>query len=432
MNIFSWLGRKIALTDGRFFSMYYGADTWAGESISADTAMQIAAYWACVRLISETIGTCSPGVFQTMPDGSRKDRSDHDLYYLIHDQPNADFTAVEFWEGVGACLCLAGNAYAVKAYVGSGQNRRLVSLALLNPRLMNPVRTRSDNGSQLVYRYSDKAGFIEYSEDDIFHVRGFGIGGDMGFDPIAYARQSLSANRATERAAATTFANGMRPSGWLLYKGGILKEEQRIQARKQLIEPMQGAENAGRTGILEGDFDYKQMTIQPETAQLLETRAFGVEEVCRIMRVPPVLVGHASTGQTMFGSGVEQVVVGWYTLGLRPYFKRIEAAIKRSLLTADERRNQKIYAEFNIDSLLRGDSKARSELYWKLVQVGSLSPNQVCDRENLPRFEGGDRHFINSTLVPIDLAGQNKGRPVAAADPNNPKPQQQRKLEVVK
>lgn len=229
------------------------------------------------------------------------------------------------------------------------------------------------------------------------------MGGDIGLSPVAYARQTISAARATERAAATIFANGIRPSGWLVYKGGTLDAEQRKQARKNIIEPMTGAENSGKIGILEADFDYKQITIPPKDAELLLTRGFSVEEVCRWLGVPPILIGHSSTGQTMWGSGVEQIILGWLTLGLRPYLTRIEQAIKRSLIVPEDR--AKIYAEFNIEGLLRADSAGRGEFYWKLAQLGALTPNQICDKENLPRFEGGDVHLLNQTLMPLEQLG---------------------------
>ena len=254
-------------------------------------------------------------MYEKQPAGTRKERDDHPLYRLVHDQPNADHTAVEFWEGVVVCRCLAGNAFAEKTY----QGKKLIALTLLSPHAMT-VRRNATGALEYRYVYPLTGKSQIFTEDQIFHVRGFGAGGDLGLSPISYARQNLSAARATERAAATHFANGMRGSGWLISKN-TLTPDQRELARQKLLEPMSGAENAGRTGILEGDFfDYKQMSIVPEDAQLLETRAFNVEEVCRIFRVPPVLVGHASAGQTMWGTGIEQIVLGWYTLGaFRPY-----------------------------------------------------------------------------------------------------------------
>lgn len=423
MSILSWLGKRIGLglSDRGFWATWYGGETWAGEPVSPETAMQVSAFWALVRLHAQTIGTLPLGFYERMPDGSRKTRDDHDLARIIGDTPNADHTAVEFWEGVVGCLCLFGNAFAEKAM----QGRRLIALTMLNPPQMTVTR---DASGALRYRYSEGAKVREFREDQIFHVRGFGLGGDIGLSPVAYARQSLSATRATDRAAAQHFANGMRPSGWLKYKGGILKPEQREQVRKNIIAPMQGAENSGNTAVLEGDFDYTQATIPPETAQMLESRGFNVEDLCRWFNTPPVLIGHSSPGQTMFGSGVEQVMRGWYTLGLNPLLVRIEKAIKRSLIAAEER--GKLYAKFNVEGLLRADSAARAELYWKLVQIASLTPNQVCELEDFPKFEGGDVRLVNTTLQPLDQAGQKSA--TQPAQPEAPATPQQRKLEVVK
>lgn len=405
MSLFSWLGQRIKLTDRAFWAEFFGGQTWSGEAVNPEIALQISAFWSCVRLISESVGCLPLDIFQKSGDGARKTRDDHPLYKLVHDQPNADHTAAEFWEGVVGWLCLCGNAFAEKAFAGSGSSRRLVSITLLNAMYTKPMR--NSDGS-LKYRYTDPVTgkITDYGEEEIFHVRGFGLGGDLGMSPITYGRQMLGAHRAAEQAAARHFANGMRGGGWLLWKGrGNLTAAQRELARQQIINPMSGVENTGKTGLLEGDYDYKPIAAEPEASQLLETRQFGVEEVCRLMRVPPVLIGHASPGQTMFGAGVEQVVLGWVKLGLLPYLVRIDQAIKRSLISPADR-EAGIYAEFNLEGLLRGDHASRGEFYWKLVQVGALTPNQVCDMENLPRFEGGDVHLVNQTLTPIELAGQ--------------------------
>jgi HK97 family phage portal protein len=207
---------------------------------------------------------------------------------------------------------------------------------------------------------------------------------------------------AADEAAARTFANGMRPGGFFTFDN-TLTGEQREQVRAALIEPYQGAENAGRIGVLEAGFKWQDVMMPPHDAELLATRAFHVEEICRWFGVPPVLIGHSPQGQTMWGSGVEQIMLGWLTLGLRPYLTRIEQAIKRSLITQGER--SKLYAEFTIEGLLRADSAGRAEMYSKLAQVGAITPNQICDRENFPRFEGGDAHLVNSSLVPLERLG---------------------------
>jgi HK97 family phage portal protein len=433
MNLLSWVGQKIKLTDGKFWSVFFGAETWAGEPVSVSTAMQVGAFAGCVRLYAQTISTLPLGIWEKTADG-RRARDDLDLQRLIRDEPNADQDAAEFWESVIAWLMAVGNAFGDKKFIGD----RLVAIDLLNP-LWGSLERNEFGAKQFRYRAPGKAERI-ITEDRLFHLRGLTMGADLGLSTVELGRQSLSSSRATERAAASHFANGMRPSGWLVYKGGTLEPDQRTLARQNLINPMLGAENAGKVGILEGEFDYRQMTIEPEAAQLLESRRFSVEDVCRWFGVPPILLSHASQGQTMWGSGIEQIVLGWYVLQLRPRLVRVERAIRRQLMSPAEKR-QGLYVEFNAEGLLRGDSAARAEFYWKMLQVGGMTPNQICDKENLPRWVGGDRHFVNQTLAPLDEQGipikaaaasdVPAGRRAEDQNPPRPQPGQRPALEVV-
>jgi HK97 family phage portal protein len=400
MSIISWIGRKIGLTDYKFWSVYYGNETWAGETVSLDTAMQTGAFAGCVKLYAQTISTLPLGLYEKQKDGSRAP-VDSTTRAIVQDEPNIEQDACEYWENKIAWLMAVGNAFSEKHYDGNGPSRRLVALELLNPNYGALERT-SENAKQFRYNPPRERPRI-ITEDRLFHLRGLSFGADLGLSTVGLAKQSISSSRATERAAASHFANGMRPSGWLVYKNGIMEAEQRELAKQNLINPMTGAENAGKTGILEGDFDYRQMTITPEAAQLLDSRRYSVEDVCRWFGVPPILLSHASQGQTMWGTGVEQIVLGWYVLQLRPRLVRLEKAIKRQLLNVEEKRSQ--YFEYNAEGLLRGDSQARAEFYWKMLQVGGLTPNQICEKENLPKWLGGDTHFVNSTLQPIGPDG---------------------------
>lgn len=400
MLAFRSLIRNFTLRSERVWLRAFGTDSWAGKPVTPDTAMQLAAFWACVRLISQTIATLPLGVFVRLDDGGRKTAAGDPLYVLLHDMPNADQTAAEFWEGAVARLCVWGNAFAEKHFAGD----RLIGLTLLRPDLMAVHR---DLNGALHYRYSDPDGLREFDEGSIFHIRGFGFGGDVGLSPVSYARQTLGAAMAADEAAARTYANGMRPGGFFTYDK-TLTPDQRDQARKSLVEPYSGAENAAKIGILEAGFKWQDVMMPPRDAELLASRGFHVEEICRWFGVPPVLVGHSPQGQTMWGSGVEQIMLGWLTLGLRPYLARIEQAIKRSLIAPEDR--AKLYAEFNVEGLLRADSKGRAEMYSKLAQVAAITPNQICDRENMPRFEGGDVRLVSATMVPLAMAGQRVGR----------------------
>lgn len=319
---------------------------------------------------------------------------------MLHDSPNADHTAVEFIEGIVFSLCTWGNAYALKLFAGPSSAPRLVGLEPLRADLMSVYR---DEFGARAYRYADRLGMRSYTEDEIFHVRGFGNAGDVGLSPITFARQTIGAAIAADEASARMFANGVRPSGVLEYDK-VLTDQQRKDVRENILGPMMGSMNAGGVFVLEAGMTWSQITLSPEDAQMLQTRGWSVEELCRWFRVPPILVGHASSGQTMWGSGVEQIMLGWLTLGLRAYLSRIEQAVKRSLLTPAERVG--LYAEFNIEALLRADSAGRAELYSKMAQNGIYTRNEIRARENLPQVAGGDTITVQSNLLPIDLLGK--------------------------
>jgi HK97 family phage portal protein len=253
---------------------------------------------------------------------------------------------------------------------------------------------------------------VKLPESKVFHIRGFGIGGDVGLSPLAFARQTLGSALATEEAAARVFANGMRPQGFFTVEK-VLTQEQRAQAKSVLIDPYQGSQNAGKSGILEAGFKWQDVQMPAEDAQLLQSRQFSVEEVCRWLGIPPILVGHASAGQTMWGSGVEQIMLGWLTLGLRPYLARIEQSIKRSLLAPSERKV--LYPEFTVEGLLRADSAGRANLYSTFAQNGIMTRNEIRALENLPSEEGGD-------VLTVQVNLQNISNLAEGASPQ-PKPQ---------
>lgn len=417
MNLLSWWrGRKVKLTDGTFWASWFGGESWSGKAVSPEGAMQLAAWWACVRLISETVATLPIGLYSRQENGAKQPNTEHDLYRLLHDSPNADQTACEFWEGMTAALCIFGNAYARKEMDG----RKLRALTPMPP---DATVVRRDENGALRYRYTDKGKSFDLYEDEVFHIRGFGLGGDVGLSPVSYARQTLGIAMAIGEASGKTFAHGMRASGWFKYKNGILTQPQREQAQKVLVEKYSGSGASAKAGILEGDFDWISANINPQDAELLLSWKFSVEEICRWLRTPPILIGHAAEGQTMWGSGVEQIMLGWLTLGLRPYLTRIEQAIKKRLIAPAERST--IFAEFNVEGILRGDSAARAAFMSTMAQNGFLTRNEGRALDNRAPVDGGDVLTVQSNLVPLDQLGKLPPRPTqpAAGEPIPERPQ---------
>jgi HK97 family phage portal protein len=377
------------------------SDTYAGRAVGPDGAMQLAAFWSCVRLISETVATLPLGVYERSADGSKKPTPDHDLYSLLHDSPNADQTAAEYWEGQIASLCIFGNGYSKKEKRDNGTIVALTPLPA-DPACMNVRRTERGD---LRYRFVYRGARYDLSEDDIFHIRGFGTGGDVGLSPVAYARQTLALADAMDASAGSTFKNGMKSSVFFTGPAGIkLSSETRADFKKTFIDPFTGADATAAAGLLEYGFDVKPVSISPADAELLLSRKFSTEEICRWLRVPPVLVGHAGEGQTMWGSGIEQIMLGWLTLGLRPYLSRVEQAIKKRLVPAAQR--SKVFAEFNVEGLLRADSAGRAALLSSLGQNGYLTRNEGRALDNRPPMPGGDVLTVQSNLVPLDMLGK--------------------------
>lgn len=364
----------------------------AKKPVTVESVLSLSTTWACVRLLSETSGTLPCGFFMRTGD-DRAAAKNHPLYALLHDSPNADQTAAEFWEAVVACLCLWGNFYAEKEYIGT----RLVALTFLRPDCM---QVRREDGRR-VYRYSDASGAKVLDETKVFHVRGFGVGGDVGLSPISYARQTMGIALAAEETAGATFANGLQLSGFLKLLQ-VSTHEQRLEM-VDLFAKFAGSSQTGKVMPLPMGAEFVPLGISPEDAQLLESRGFNVEEVCRWFRVPPFMVGHTSNS-TSWGTGLEQQRLNFLTFALQPYLTRIEQAISKQLLTPGER--DLYFAEFNLDGLLRADSAARAAFYASAAQNGWMHRSEIRRKENLPPVEGSDELTVQSNLVLLSKLGE--------------------------
>lgn len=364
---------------------------------NANSALRLGTVWACVRLLSETIGTLPLGFYEKDGQGRRSIASGHPLYAILHDSPNADQTAAEFWEAVVGALCTAGNFYAEKIMEG----RRLIAL--------QPFRTgsmavlRDANGAR-IYRHSDGSKTRDIPEGRMFHVRGFGLGGDVGLSPISYARDSLGLAMDTDDAARSSFTEGLRGSGFVIVPGKPTKE-QRQQIRETFIDPMVGPGASGRAGMLEQGMDWKPIGSMPaKDMQLIEARGFNVEELCRWFRVPPFMIGHTEKS-TSWGTGLEQQMIGFLTFSLRPYLTRIEQAVKKQLILPEER--ARFYAEFNLEGLMRADSAGRAALYTAALgdtqKPGWMVRNEIRALENMPPVPGWDEPvaLIQQTPAPV-------------------------------
>lgn len=407
MSLISWVRERLGVgtNDVNGWRQFLGGSTWAGKPVTATNALELSAWWRAVKLYAEVTGTTPIKFYERTKDGGRVQVKDHPVAQVVSFDPNADQTTQEFWGGQAAGLVVLGNAYAEKKFSG----KRLVALEQL-PFETHPYR---DQDGDLHYRFTDRGKSYDLPVEKVFHTKGFGFGGDVGLSPLSFARQTLSITLATEEAAGQTFAKGMRASGYITLPAGIKTDkDSRAEFRKTFIDPMTGNNAEVHIGLLEGGAGFQPINIPPKDAEMLMSRRFNVEEIARFMGTPPILLGHSADGQTMWGTGIGAIVLQWRTLGLDAFFSTIEKSINKRLLTPEER--VRYYAEFDRDALLQNDAAGKAEMFWKLIQIAGITPNQVCDKQNMPRFEGGDVRLVNSTLTPLATLGQ---KPAARIQP---------------
>lgn len=393
----SKLWRKLTLRNGAAWRFALDGGTKAGVTVDEDAVLRLSTAWSCIRIISQTAATLPCGFFSRDAGGGRTEVDDHWLAEILRVSPNSEQTPVEFLEGVFGSLALRGNYFARKA--GLRPDGSFASLET-----MLDVTWRRENGERVWTWNTPDGERVTLRDDEVFVVKGFGVGHDFGLSPIGYARETFGAGVAADEQAAKLFASGLQGSGFF-QTNEVLTDPQRAQAEKALGQFVD-SNRAGRFMILEGGVTWQPLGMKPDEAQLLLTRRFHVEEICRWYGVPPILVGHASEGQTMWGSGVEQIVIGWLTFGLRPYLVRIEQAIRKRALPAAER--SKFYAEFNVEGLMRADSAGRAALYSAFAQNGVMSRNDIRRRENLTpsKDPNGDALTVQSNLVRLEDLGK--------------------------
>lgn len=362
-----------------------------------DKALTLSTIWSCVTLIAETIATLPLITYKKVGD-RREVATEHPLYAILHDSPNADMTAVDFWGALVAQLCLRGNAYCLKHYNSLGQ---LVSLDLLGPdRMRAPYR---DPAGTIRYDYGAPDGLKRYTDAEVWHIKGFGTDGLVGISPVRAGLLSVVSAHNADKASAKMFGNDMKPTA-VITREEILTKDQRQQWKQAVSDGVAQSTTAdGTIRLLEGSMKYQQLSLSAEEAQLLETRTFQVEDLCRWWKVNPALVGHPGTASN-FGTGREQIMLNFLMFTLRPILKRIESGIQKNLLKPAER--VKYYAEFSVEGLLRADTATRFEVYSKAVQNGLKTRNEVRALENDPPMEGGDELTVQSNLIPLKLLGK--------------------------
>lgn len=400
MSLLSWIGKRIGLgaSSAPFWSTYYGGENWAGETVTPGNANSIASVYRGTNLYSGTIGSLPVRVYRVRADGEAEIDNSSEYAEVLAFSPNDEQTLPEFYEGLVGCETLVGNGYARLKKSGD----RVVALQTIEPQACRPRRDNDTN--RLYYEVTDWRGRqSRVSPEEILHFKGFAFGGDEGLSVVQLGRQTMAAARAAEKISGKMLRTGLSTSGFV-ETGQVLQEPDRDRLNKLFAEFM-GSDNAGKLMLLEGGMTYKQTSISPADAQLLLSRYFSIEEIARWLGMPPVLLGHSTQGQTMWGTGLEAIIRAWYQLGLGQKITRLERALNKRVIRAADRKTY--YVKFNVDALLRGDSAAQAALFSAALQNGWMTRAEVRRLLELPYMPGTDDLTAQVNLVPVQMLGDN-------------------------
>lgn len=384
------------------YSFLFGRTT-SGKPVNERTAMQTTAVYACVRILAEAVASLPLHVYEYQDDGGKKLVHDHPLYYLLHDEPNPEMTSFVFRETLMSHLLIWGNAYAQIIRDGAGR------VLGLYPLLPDKMEVQRDDRGNIYYVYSRNSdenpmfkeyGNIKLKAEDVLHIPGLGFDGLIGYSPIAMAKNAVGMTLACEEYGASFFANGANPGG-VLEHPGVLKDPSKV--RESWNSVYRGVSNAHKIAVLEEGMKYQQIGIPPEEAQFLETRKFQINEIARLYRIPPHMVGDLDKSSF---SNIEQQSLEFVKYTLDPWVIRWEQSLQRSLLLPGEK--GKYFIKLNVDGLLRGDYQSRMNGYAVGRQNGWFSANDIREMENMnpiPDEEGGNLYLVNGAMTKLADAG---------------------------
>ena len=388
-------------TAGSAYTFFFGSST-SGKAVTERSAMQMTAVYSCVRILAEAVAGLPLNLYRYTEDGGKEKAIDHPLYLLLHDEPNPEMSSFVFRETLMSHLLLWGNAYAQIIRNGKGE------VIALYPLMPNRMSVDRNSQGQLYYTYQrgtdeairDKNQTVILRPTDVLHIPGLGFDGLVGYSPIAMAKNAIGMAIACEEYGAKFFANGAAPGGVLEHPGTI-KDPQRV--RESWQSTFGGSGNANKIAVLEEGMKYTPIGISPEQAQFLETRKFQINEIARIFRVPPHMVGDLEKSSF---SNIEQQSLEFVKYTLDPWVVRWEQSLTRALFTQTEK--ARYFVKFNLEGLLRGDYESRMNGYATARQNGWMSANDIRELENLDRIpaeEGGDLYLINGNMLPLHQAG---------------------------
>ncbi len=363
----------------------------AASPVTAETALQLSAVWACVRLISQTVASLPVVVYNRSSEGRTADES-HWFAQMMAFKPNRYQTRYEFLEYQMMNLVLHGNCYA-KIMRAGGKIRSLMPMAA------QQVEVQLIDGAP-VYMFTYNGVTEAISAQNVWHVR---MNGDwlVGRSPLEFGRNIFGVAQAAESAVTKVYSNGAKRTG-ILRMDKVLTPAQRAEIRNSFAFDSITSGNDRSLLVLEGGMEFTPVSMTPEEIELLASRKYQVDEICRWFGVPAILVNQ-NEGSTTLGSSTAEIIQAFYKLNLRPYLEAMENSIQVNLFGQEETRKYEV--AFDFEALLRASFKERIETWDKAIKGSIMTPNEARSQEWLPRKEGADNIFIQGAMVPIELAG---------------------------
>ena len=395
-------------TASGFFQDLMGDVTYTGKRVSVRSSLETqVTVFACVRLIAETFGSFPAHLFRRTSDRERerveqtKTRYPGSLARLIHQSPNIEMTASEFWELRTGHVASWGDAWAEIVRDGMG---RPSALWPLRPDRMEVKRSKAGR-RQFLYTL-DSGERVELLPRQVFHTRGFGLDPLVGLSPIGVARQAVSVALATEEYGGRLFANSAIP-GVVVKSPNRMKAQEVKEFKANWTQKFGGLSNAQRVAVLHSGMEVETLGIPPKDAQFLDLRKFEVAELARLFRVPLHMIQEVEKS-TSWGSGIEQQDIGFAVHTMLPYVTRTEASINRDLRDPEAGNtllDEALFAKFDMRGLLRGDMKTRAEFYSKGINDGWLLREDVRALEDLPVIAGLDKPVLSENVQVLDEEG---------------------------
>jgi HK97 family phage portal protein len=398
MNLLSTIGRwfgfsgAIGERPGKQNASPSNSPVPDSADIGVDGALQLSTVWAAIDRRATLLASLPLFVYKVDTAGMRTLARGTRFYNLLHESPNSRMTSFEFWRGIVMNHDLRGNAYARIERDSDGE-----AIAMW-PMPADQVSSSVLPDGTMVYEYRFGNDVAILSAENVLHIKNLG-NGTTGLAKLDFMRATTTEATRAQTAASKLFGSGGKPTGVLMIDS-ILNPEQRDKVKKQFSELAEGS--TSRLIVLEANMKYQQISMSPEDLQLLKTREFTVEELCRWLDVPPVLVHHSNV--TAWGTGIFEIKDGFYTLALTPLCINIEQAIRKRVMTPRQRASMSV--EFSIDAMMRASIKDRYDIYAKATQNGLKTRNETRQLENDPPMPGGEVLTVQSNMIPITMMGK--------------------------